>query len=591
MPVDIDCYFAKRDMALRAIERMKDSEDTEAIDHLWWEVALLRFSPVASNGGCYMGDSYEVFAVKFGLTPETVRFADTRAVETRDIALKLHYLGFVLDRMPPTGRAWVDRMREMLLSWRQYADECRMAAATNPTGHAAMCVERALKAIGAITSRPGVLRDMEPTEWAGWVLQLAHDVRDFPGDESDESDFWYHRWVAPFLRTLTSLPATASPPPLRHQAFALLEAAAAYYEASPLADHFALLVADVRYELRTHWGETDAHKDKVREQFAALMRRADLHKTTGNGMLTQHFVREALRLAEEHRQYFTAAQVDDLMREERAAIEHAIRAGEFKEVSVSMEFPREYVERLRATPEETMSDLIAEVAIPVPTTGLREAAAKGETPPLYLLFPATVVGGGKVVGESPGEEKNLQLEGERNALFLAALAGQAMTTTIVSAASRIGLTTEHLITPLTPLALDDGTIGLIRHGCERMIAKDFISACHILVPRVEDVLRQHLRSRGLPATEFKRDVGDGTSRTDDESVGAMLRGCLPNGITVRAYLGDEFTQHIERTMLSQTGLTLRHSFAHGLAKPEHCTPDNAGIVLAILYKLAAIASS
>ncbi|WP_164020080.1 DUF4209 domain-containing protein [Pyxidicoccus trucidator] len=127
---------------------------------------------------------------------------------------------------------------------------------------------------------------------------------------------------------------------------------------------------------------------------------------------------------------------------------------------------------------------------------------------------------------------------------------------------------------------------LLRHGCGRLIAQDFISASRVLVLRIEDVLRQHLRSLGVDTTEFKPDVGDGTSRTDDATLGKLMRRALPDGRTIKEYLGNDLWSHIDSILNSQTGLNLRNEFAHGLVRPQHCTPDIAGIALALLYQLA-----
>jgi hypothetical protein len=594
MPADAEHYFDKRQSVQAAIARLKAAGESSDLDLVWWEMALLRFSPVPSEDGTqYEGVSYEKFATNFGLTPEAAVYAVERAAETSDIVLRLHYLAFALDRMPQTGAMWIERQREILLVWRQYMDECRAAAPGDIEGNAALFIEIALKALGPMAARPGLFRGTEAQDWVAWLLALTYDVRNFPRSEPERSGFWRHRWVAPYLRCLTKFPPAASDIAVRTQAFELLDEAAAYYAAEPLSDQFARLVSEVRYELRVHWGDQAAHRDMVRDQFEAVRRRALFHKGTGNGLVTQHFFREARRIADTHRQYFTAEEVDLLMSEERTAIQNAIEAGEFKEVSVPIEMPRDTIVRLRNTADETVYALVAEVAVPMATRESLKSAINGiaADAPLHLMFPTSVFGDGKLVGESLGQEKNLELEIERHALLGATLVGQAMSATIIAAARQLGLTVDHLMAPLAGLAVDAGTTALVRHACERLIAEDFIAACHVLVPRIEDVLRQQLRKRGLHATEFRRDVGDGTTRTDDEPLGSMMARTFPDGMAVRDYLGADFAAHIERTMTSQTGFNLRNTFAHGQARPEHCTPENAGIVLAILYRLAVVAAS
>jgi hypothetical protein len=253
-----------------------------------------------------------------------------------------------------------------------------------------------------------------------------------------------------------------------------------------------------------------------------------------------------------------------------------------------MEIPEELMDYTRETPEATMETLLEHVTDSVPdrTRISREVKEARAQAPLQSILSRTVIGYGKVVGESRGEEDNLALDVEERALFLTRLVGAAVATTVIEAAATVGLTAEHLVAPLAPLGLDEDTMAMIQQACDRFIKEDFVSATHIIVPRIEDVLRQHLRALGVDTTEFRRDVGDGTSRTDDATLGALMRKSLPDGRTVRAYLGEDLWEHLDSVLNSQTGLNLRNEFAHGLARARHCTPENTGIALSILYLLA-----
>ncbi len=64
---------------------------------------------------------------------------------------------------------------------------------------------------------------------------------------------------------------------------------------------------------------------------------------------------------------------------------------------------------------------------------------------------------------------------------------------------------------------------------------------------------------------------------------------LPDGTPVRAYLGEDIWNYLDGVLNSQTGLNLRHNFAHGLARPHHATPEIVGIALSVLYILAGVA--
>jgi hypothetical protein len=160
---------------------------------------------------------------------------------------------------------------------------------------------------------------------------------------------------------------------------------------------------------------------------------------------------------------------------------------------------------------------------------------------------------------------------------------------VIGAAPKIALSVPDLLAPLDALRLDSGTHQLIAIGVERLMHEDFISAVHVLIPRLEDCLRQHFRAIGVDTTRFNADVGDGSSRTDDASLGALLRAALPDGRGVREYLGEDFWHHVDDTLNSQTSLNLRTDVAHGLARPAECTVETAGLALGLLYQLAVVA--
>ena len=182
---------------------------------------------------------------------------------------------------------------------------------------------------------------------------------------------------------------------------------------------------------------------------------------------------------------------------------------------------------------------------------------------MQSLISRSVIGRAKVVGESTDAQQNLELDVEQNALMIGQLLGDAVANTICRAVTSVGLTVDHLLAPLSSLAVDAGTADLVRHGCERLIAEDYVSSIHILVPRVEDVLRQQLKSSGVDTTEFQRDVGDGTSRTDDAPLGVLMRKSLSDGRTAREYLGGDLWDHLDSVLNFQAGLNLRNNVAPG----------------------------
>jgi uncharacterized protein DUF4209 len=593
LAADLRVNGLKRALVRAQLERAEAAADEEAARLMWWELALIDLVPMAAEGvSPYRGGTYEQYAQFYHLTPDTVLYARERAHETRDLRFKLHYLEFVLLRSEPTGPAWVDLQREILTTYRDYSDGCRAGAGTDPHCFAGIYIDHALHRVGQLLSRRGLVPPGDLPRWAEWIVGLAEDSRAFPVERAEMIAQQRYRWVGDFLRHLTVMPPDATAPTLRTRALALLTDAAAYYESTPLNDNFAYLVAAVDAELRKYWGETHTHERMIRRQFEATLRRAEFHKSTGNGLLTATFYRQARSLVEQQRQYFTNDDVARLQRLEQEALDRGIQSGEFKRFGFSIEIPKELMDYVRETPEATVEAIVGEALHAVPNrTRLREDVLKGnEEAPLQALIARTVVAPGKVVGESGGPEGNVEFDVEFRAILQTQVMGLGVVEAVQKAAGKVGLTPDHLVAPLRPLNLDEGSVELVRRGCERLIAGDFVSATHILIPRIEDVLRQHLNAIGVDTTDYVR-LGDGTSRTDDATLGSLLYKKLPDGRTVRDYLGGDLWDHVDSVLNRQTGLNLRNEFAHGLARPEHCTPFVAGVALLLLYQLAGAAAA
>jgi hypothetical protein len=591
LPIPIRCRDSKRRLALTALENAESSGDVAGALELWWELGLLDLVRSPEEGvSSYAGCEFPKYAEHFHITEDAPRYARERAAETQDVTLKLQYLTYVLLQMETRGREWIELQRELLECYRRYVDGCRSGALGDRRKDGEFVgvdIERALVAVGRILPRPGVVKREEAAGWADWLVSLAEDSRSFPAGD-DDVDQQRHRWIADYLAHLAVIPAAVTDQVCRDRALRLLAEAAQYYQSIPLNDDFERHVAEVEASLRKNWGEEGTHEQLIRRQFDAIVRRAQFHRETGNGLLTAHFYREARRLAEEHRQYFTEMEVAALGRDEQAALNYAIEAGEFVAIRVPIEIPSEMMDFTRDTPDATMQALIEHIVHSVPDRDAiaRDVERASTETPLRSLVSRTVVGSGKVVGQSQGEDGNKAFDIEQQATLQARIIGAAVAITVTKAASKIGLTAEHLLVPLAPLALDDGTLELLRRAGERLLQQDFVSAMHILVPQVENVLRQHLRTLGVDTTDYRRDANNGTSRTDDASLGSLMRKSLPDGRTVREYLGGNLWDHLNSVFNSQIGLNLRNELAHGLARLAHCSPENTGLTLSVFYLLA-----
>lgn len=582
-------YEVKRTLALGLLNRAESEGRDDVVRTMFWELGMIDLN-VTTDGdpSPYGGGSFEAFAAHYRMSDETVKYARERAAETQDVVLRIHYLTFVLLRCEPRGRAWVDLQRELATALREYIDRCWEGATNDPNGHAGVHIDRALVPLRRLLARPGVLRGSESADYSEWMTCLAEGSRDFPEPDARRRELQRHRWIADYLLPLTSLPPEASSDDVRSRALQLLTDATLYYESEPLNDDFERAVAETDAALRKHWGEAGTHEKQVRQAVASFRRRAEFHRATGNGMLTAHFFREARSIVDQHRQYFTDADVADLQRAEQQAHAHSVAAGEYARIEVPLSIPKEEMDLTKETPAATVDAMVAFALQAVPNWDelRRQSAELHADAPLQAIIPRTVVSQDKVVGEANTPAQNCELDVERHAMLLARINGAVLGVTTINAARAIGLAAADLLVPLNALELDAGTRELIAVGVERLIAEDFVSAVHVLVPRFEDCLRQHLRAIGVDTTRFNPDVGDGTSRTDDAPLGALLRASLPDGRTVREYLGDDLWNHADSTLNSQTGLNLRNDVAHGLARPGTCTIETAGLMVGLLYQLA-----
>jgi hypothetical protein len=584
-------HETKRNIALVRLKRIEQDGDPDEIRMLYWELGLADLNVlITDDRSPFGGGEYENFARFYLISEETVPYARARADETKDVILKIHYLTFVLLRSEPRGRAWIALQRELAEAYREFISRCRDDAERDPKGFVGVYIDQALASLRPLLERPGMIPDAEAADWAEWIAALADDSRLFREGDERRREQQRHRWVAPYLSMLTALPADAENMSVRTLAMHLLAEARTYYASDPLNDEFERLVVETEAAIRKHWGEAGTHEGMILHSVDTLRRRAAFHRSTGTGMLTAHFYREARRIVAAHRQYFTERDIADLQSAEQTALAQAVAVGEFKEIGVPMSIPIEDLDLTRETSTATVDGLaeFARRSVPKRDALAAEMAIANRDTPLRGMIGRTIISRDKVVGEAKSEEKNLNLDVEHHAMQLSRLHGAVVGTTVIRAAAAVGLLAQDLLRPLDRLSLTAETRTLIEHAGERLIAKDFISAVHILIPQCEDVLRQHLRATGVDTTRFEPDIGDGSSRTDDATLGALMHRSLPDGRSVREYLGRDLWLHFDSVLNSQTGLNLRNEVAHGLVRPAACSAETGGLALMLLYQLAAV---
>ena len=368
----------------------------------------------------------------------------------------------------------------------------------------------------------------------------------------------------------------------------MISAALDYFERDPFSDNLVGLVAEIEADLRTHFGEADAKRTMIRRRYDALLRRAALHEgPTGDAILAGVFVRAALRLAEQYREYFDRADVDALLMRERAALRNAADA--LVPLQVNMTVPADTMDLSRATAEETANVLAETAARGVPSIERAREWASDAGTSVASLFPRIQLTPGKVLAEATSAAEHAAIETDSYLAQHALLVGQRYDITMHRSAESVGLRSDHILSTLGALSLGNDTIEILRVGYERYFAGDMVSATHVIVPRLEEVVRSFLERADVPTTTLVTGLGpDGTaSRTDDATFGTLLRRSALDGRSVQDILGADLHAYLLAVLNAQSGLNLRNEFAHGLARLSHCTGTVVGIATHLLMALAA----
>ena len=97
---------------------------------------------------------------------------------------------------------------------------------------------------------------------------------------------------------------------------------------------------------------------------------------------------------------------------------------------------------------------------------------------------------------------------------------------------------------------DKSTLGLITHGIARHYEKDYISSIHILIPQVENTLRNLLAQKGINTISTARDLEF-----------SMLGNLISKS---SAILGDNIAEFLKLKFVNRTSLNLRNLICHSL---------------------------
>jgi hypothetical protein len=115
---------------------------------------------------------------------------------------------------------------------------------------------------------------------------------------------------------------------------------------------------------------------------------------------------------------------------------------------------------------------------------------------------------------------------------------------------------------------------MISIGLERYFKGDYVSSIHVLIPRLEAILRQILGRLGEPMTTFKEDSVQERTLDDILRVSKMEK-----------FLGENIWYYLKVFLVDKIGDNLRNDMAHGLLTIDRCTKNTVTTVVHLLLVL------
>lgn len=485
-------------------------------------------------------------------------------------------------RFPP---ALSDMTGEDVEAWRE-----ALSAIDHPVAHARLgdlLWERKAQPdphLAASVAFDGLLSVAEDTAWRGMdrvrclsrALELARETRDAAqqgtvvermiafADQDLESPGGGPGLPLGVLGPLVALPTRERPDGLDE----LLQRVADKYGADP---YIIDSVADLRSRLLD-----DRQRQELRRE---QVRRWREESTKGDGILRVHRLEQALEIA---RDYGLNQEADELRRELGAIRPEDLQ---LKPISAELEIPGDEVERFLRSFEQAPSwkDALRMLAVQGPPGGSPQELADYvdqlmDEHPIQFLFTKSLVGPDNATAifraGTHEDHRRFALAEQRaqQARMWGVFCAQAL--------HRIGQRDDRpargaLTEFLTCDFIEADVAERLARATELFWDEQFDESAHVLVPRLERVLRELARQFGIPVVR--------EPRPDREIGGVEMLGALLRDLE-GAFADPGWHRYLLNLLADPLGLNLRNSISHGL----HGTvgPADASLLIQAAFVLA-----
>lgn len=120
-------------------------------------------------------------------------------------------------------------------------------------------------------------------------------------------------------------------------------------------------------------------------------------------------------------------------------------------------------------------------------------------------------------------------------------------------------------------------VSILKKGISHYIIKDYISAIHILMPQLENLILIFAKENGIQTDSIER----GKTITK----GITLSDTHLQGSGFIDLLGEDYCYFLRYVLYSPLGLRLRHKGAHGTILEDECNETNCNLILVALFIL------
>ena len=278
----------------------------------------------------------------------------------------------------------------------------------------------------------------------------------------------------------------------------------------------------------------------------------------------------------------SGSDVERLKKETPHAWASAHESGAFKTMEISQELPldelRINARKMLATGLDDALVQLARAPEFVPSASqVREMARElGDKYPLTRLVNSIQLEGTRQIlsAQTPEQSEEAAIRQQYN--IQVGILGMFLDVSFGVFREEGQLSTDAFVRVIRHVSfIQDDQVAMIESGLERYFAGDYISAIHILVPQLEDVLRRTVGYLG-GTTTYRSDT------TTEKDLGQIL-----DSPEMARLFGSDVVYLLKHTFTELLGLNLRNRVGHGLIRPEDCTSTNCALVIHSLLRLAA----